>query len=160
MIKQCTEFVKRIAHLELEFNTDGEPTMTALADAVKRDLVLDNVTVHCTTAPRYSSQTLGAVGACQSMLQRQTRVIRLDVEERYQCTLEVAHEAFPWLTRHAAWTLERFHVRANGQTAYEDCFGTAYHGPVMKFLECAVFRHPTDSGGNATLGRKLSLIHI
>ena len=94
MVKQCVEFVKRVAHLELEFSTDGEPTMMALADQVKKNLILDNVTVHCTTAPRYSSKSLGAVGAAQDMLQRQTRVLRLDAEERYQCGIGVEHESF------------------------------------------------------------------
>eukprot|EP00972_Heterocapsa_arctica_P025962 3821855-Heterocapsa_arctica.AAC.1 len=30
---------------------------------------------------------------------------------------------WPWLVRHAAWLIERFRVRSNKRTAYEDNYG-------------------------------------
>ena len=39
------------------------------------------------------------------------------------------------------WKLpERYHVKANKKTAFEDWFGKAYQGEVMKFAEATLFR--------------------
>ena len=46
-------------------------------------------------------------------------------------------DVWPWLVRHAGWLLERFHVKGNKKTAFEDCFGKPYQGEVKKFAKAA-----------------------
>ena len=41
-------------------------------------------------------------------------------------------------TRHGR--LDRYHVKGNKKTAFEDCFGKPYQGEVMKFEEAALDR--------------------
>ena len=53
----------------------------------------------------------------------------------------------------AAWYLERYHIKGNKKTAYEDCFQTSYHGALYKFCETVVSRHPSHKDGRRTLGR-------
>ena len=49
-------------------------------------------------------------------------------------------DVWPWLVRHAGWLLERYHVKGNKQTTFEDCFGKPYQGEVKKFGKAALFR--------------------
>ena len=60
---------------------------------------------------------------------------------------------WPWLVRHSAWLVERYQMRANGRTSYQDCFS----GIVLRFGEQAVFRHPvgTAAGRNRQTFKQL-----
>ena len=56
-------------------------------------------------------------------------------------------DVWPWLVRHAGWLLERYHVKANKKTAFEDRFGKPCQGEVMKFAETALFRVAVSPSG-------------
>ena len=56
-------------------------------------------------------------------------------------------DVWPWLVRHAGWLLEKYHVKANKKTAFEDCFGQPPQGEVMKFAEVALFRVAVSPSG-------------
>ena len=58
-----------------------------------------------------------------------------------------AMDVWAWLVRHAGWLLERYHVKANKKTVFEDCFGKPYQGEVMKFAEAAPFRVAVSPSG-------------
>ena len=85
--------------------------------------------------PRCSSQSLGAVGSMQSMLQKQVRTLRTDLETKVKSHLLTSMAVCPWLVRHSAWLVERYQMRANGRTSYQDFFGTIYTGIVLRFGE-------------------------
>ena len=53
---------------------------------------------------------------------------------------DTRHRRVPWLVRHAGWLLDKYHVKGDKKTAFEDCFGKPYQGEVMKFAEAALFR--------------------
>ena len=84
-------------------------------------------------APRYSSQSLGGVGASQRILQGQTRTLRVATEAAYTTKVGPQHVAWPWLTRHAAFIMEMFHVKGTGTTPHQDAVGSKYKGSVLKF---------------------------
>ena len=46
-----------------------------------------------------------------------------------------AMDVWPWLVGRAGWLCERYHVKANKKTAFEDCFGKPCQGEVMKFAD-------------------------
>ena len=100
--------------------------------------------------PRYSSQSLGAVRSMQSLLQKQVRTLKTDLETKVKSHLLTSMAVWPWLERHSAWLVERYQMRANGRTSYQDCFGTVYTGIMLRFGEQAIFRHPvgTAAGRN------------
>ena len=79
--------------------------------------------------------------------------MRTDIETLYGIKVDPSMTIWPWLVRHAAWLIERFLVRANGATSYEDCYGVSYRGTLIKFGETAIFRHQMSPGGKAAGGR-------
>ena len=98
------------------------------------------------TTPRYSSQFLGAVGSTQSLLQKQVRTFKTDLETKVKSHLLTSMTVWPWLVRHSVWLVERYQMRANGRTSYQDCFGTIYTWIMLSVGEQAIFRHPVGTG--------------
>lgn len=82
--KTIVEFLRRMCHGKVIIRTDGEPSIVDIADRVKtirkkkysEDTVLEKT-------PRYSSQSLGVMGATQRHGQGQMRTVRLSVEKKY-----------------------------------------------------------------------------
>eukprot|EP00959_Pyramimonas_sp_CCMP1952_P309229 6471553-Pyramimonas_sp.AAC.1 len=66
--------------------------------------------------------------------------MRLDMEARLGMQIDPSMDIWPWIVRRAGWVLERYHVKANHRTAYEDSYGKAYQGEVLKFGEAALFK--------------------
>ena len=156
------EFVASLGHTKVVVRTDGEPAAQAIAkrllDTFRKDLVVGVRGVKATmeTAPRYSSQSLGGVGAFQRTLKTDVLTMRYDLEARYQMKLLTSHNAWPWMVRWAAFVRSRFGIKANGRTAYQDAFDTNYSGEVLPFGETAMFRTPISKTG-AVQGRKRQL---
>ena len=90
--------------------------------------------------PGFSSQSIGAVGRAEDAAEGQIGCLRHELETRLSLEATPAMDVWPWMVRHAGWLLERYHVKANKKTAFEDCFGKLYQGEVMKFAEAALFR--------------------
>ena len=140
---QLVSFIKRLGYTELVVRSDGEPSITAIVDRLMAEIKKTGVQarVRSEKTPRYSSQSLGAVGSMQSLLQKQVRTLKTDLETKIKSHLLTSMAVWPWLVRHSAWLVERYQMRANGRTSYQDCFGTIYTGIVLRFGEQAIFRH-------------------
>ena len=152
---ECSvDFIKRLGHVDVTALRDQEPALLALVDRVVVECRKLGIKVDPRDAPRYSHASMGAIGRAQQSIQKQFRALRTDVSIRYGLWLSPDRPAHPWMVRHAPWLLDRFHVKANGRTAYEDAFGTAYAGPVCLFLECCLFRRTKSDTGAMTRGRR------
>ena len=136
----CAAFVKRMAYAKAVLKVDPEPALRSLADKIAVRASADGIQLKVETAPRFSSQSIGAVGRAQDAVEGQIRCLRLELETRLSLEATPAMDVWPWMVRHAGWLLERYHVKANKKTAFEDCFGKPYQGEVMKFAEAALFR--------------------
>ncbi|CAE7848057.1 RE1 [Symbiodinium necroappetens] len=83
------EFVASLGHTRVVIRTDGEPAVQAISkrllDTFRKDLVVGVRGVKATaeTAPRYSSQSMGGVGAFQRTLKTDILTMRYDLEARY-----------------------------------------------------------------------------
>ena len=75
-------FVRRLGHSRIRLRSDGDPSIVAVVNAVvvKRSKI-DGLATAPEQAPRYSSQSLGAVGAAQRVLQGQTRTLKIATEQ-------------------------------------------------------------------------------
>eukprot|EP00959_Pyramimonas_sp_CCMP1952_P301812 6315014-Pyramimonas_sp.AAC.1 len=102
--------------------------------------MVDGIKLEIKKTPRFSSQSVGVVGRAQQTAEGQIRTMRLDMEARLGTKIDPSMDIWPWMARHAGWILERYHAKANHRTAYEDCFGKAYQGEVLKFGEAALFK--------------------
>eukprot|EP00971_Amphidinium_carterae_P203550 4039581-Amphidinium_carterae.1 len=132
-------FVRRMSYMAAEILTDGEPAVIALAEAIKSKVAKYGIRLTVINAPRYSPQTLGSVGKMQDLLGRQMRVLRACFQKRYNRELTPDSVLWPWLIRHAAWCVERLHVKGNQRTAYEECYGHQWNGVVVPFAEVCMF---------------------
>ena len=156
---QLISFIKRLGYTELVIRSDGEPSISAIVDRLMAEIKKTGVQarVRPEKTPRYSSQSLAAVGSMQSLLQRQVRTLKTDLETKIKSHLLTSMAVWPWLVRHSAWLVERYQMRANGRTSYQDCFGTIYTGIVLRFGEQAIFRHRvgTTTGRNRQTFKQL-----
>ena len=61
----CAAFVKRMAYAEVVLKVDPEPALKLLADKIAVRASADGIQLKVETAPRFSSQSIGAVGRAQ-----------------------------------------------------------------------------------------------
>ena len=143
-IGHLISFINRLGYTELVIRSDGEPSITAIVDRLMAEIEKTGVQarVRPEKTPRYSSQSMGAVGSMQSLLQKQVQTLKTDLETKIKSHLLTSMAVWPWLVRHSAWLVELYQMRANGRTSYQDCFGAVYTGIVLRFGEQAIFRHP------------------
>ena len=106
------EFVVSLGHTKVVVRTDGEP---AVFHSQASSGHLSQGTME--TAPRYSSQSMGGVGAFQRTLKTDILTMRYDLEARYATKLLTTHNAWPWMVRWAAFVRSRFGLKSNSRTA-------------------------------------------
>ena len=151
-------FLSRLCRSKIILRTDGEPAITALAAMVRTRRTRDGFETLVQKGPRFSSQSMGAIGAAQKLFLGQLRTLRADIESRYKTRVLPDMAVFSWMVRHACWLLERFHLRSVGSTPFSECFGHSYRGEVLPFGECCLFRFSTAAKrSNKTVVKKTDL---
>ena len=75
-------FVKRMAHAKAVLKVDPEPALRSLAEKIAVRASADGIQLKVETAPRFSSQSIGAAGKAQDAVEGQIRCLRLEVETR------------------------------------------------------------------------------
>ena len=78
----CAAFVKRMAYAKAVLKVDPEPALKLLADKIAVRASADGIQLKVGTAPRFSSQCIGAVGQAQDAVEGQIRCLRLELETR------------------------------------------------------------------------------
>ena len=144
----CAAFAKRMRYVKAVLKVDPEPPLKALADRSALEASADGIQPKVETAPRLSSHNIGATlttmsyenafldAVCESSSEGrdehntqwkgQIRCLRLELERRLSIEVTPAMDVWPWLVRHAGWSLEKYHMKSNKKTAFEDCFGKPY----------------------------------
>ena len=125
-IKTLKSFISQLGHAVLAIRSDGEPTIIQVAEGLRDELnalQLKDVRIQAFTEkiPRYSSASLGAVGAQQSLLKGDALTLRSALEELSGVEIHPGHNAWPWMIRHCAWMRSRFGIKANRRTEHCDC---------------------------------------
>ena len=87
--------------------TDKENAMNKLFERV-RDLMPERVDIR--KSPRYSSQSLADGEMVNGLIAGKIRTWLCELSENYQEKIGTDHYMFPWVVRHSAWTLARFHI--------------------------------------------------
>ena len=83
--------------------------------------------------PPHDSQSNGRVERAVRSIEEQTRVLKLDVENRIGGRISVHDAIFIWLLRHATMLLNFRQPSADGKTAYQRLRGRSYQGELMRF---------------------------
>ena len=103
----CAACVKRMAYAKAVLKVDPEPALKLLADKIAVRASADGIRLKVETAPRFSSQSIGAVGRAQDAVEGQIRCLRLELERRLSIEVTPATDVRLWLVRHAGWLLGR-----------------------------------------------------
>ena len=132
-------FLKVMGHEKLKIHSDQEPAPKALIGMVKerwphRILVEES--------RLYSSQSNGRAERAIQTVRRLAASLRAATELRYEMSLDSGMVVWPWLIRHAAWLHNRFHVKCNGRTCFEELYQTRYKSEVVAFGESVLFMEP------------------
>ena len=69
--------------------------------------------------------------------------MRAYIEQTYCIKITPDMHVWPWLVRHSAWLVERFHIKLNRRTAFQDLTDEQYKGQIAPFGETLLFRHAT-----------------
>ena len=69
------------------------------------------------------------------------RTWRSHLQQKYGVIIELMHPILAWMTRHAAWVHDRFHVSVEDRlTAYERQFEKRYNKKLIAFGETVMWR--------------------
>ena len=77
-----------------------EPALRPLAGKIALRASADGMQLKVETAPRFSSQIVGAVGRAQDAVEGQIRCLRLELETRLSLEVTPPMHGWPWLVRH------------------------------------------------------------
>ncbi|CAL1163809.1 unnamed protein product [Cladocopium goreaui] len=118
---------------------DQENSMNKLFDRV-RDLMPERVEIR--KSPRYSSQSLADGEMVNGLIAEKIRTWLCELSESYATKIGTEHYVFPWIVRHSAWTLARFHVNKSKTTAFRVIKGRDYVGELIPFGETVMGKFP------------------
>ena len=76
----CAAFVKRMAYAKAVLKVDPEPALRLLEEKIAVRASADGIQPKAETAPRFSSQSIGAVGRAQDAVEGEIRCLRLSLE--------------------------------------------------------------------------------
>ena len=136
-VKQLDRNIKKYGnHGKVVLRTDGEAAIRDLANRVSAmrasQTILENT-------PKGDSRANGRAERAVQQVEKQTRVLKLAAEEDLG-SFSVKHPGFTWLVSHAADVYNKFHVGADGLTAYEKIRGRPYSGVMMEFGQCILYK--------------------
>ena len=119
--------------------TDRENAMNKLFERV-RDLMPERVDIR--KSPRYSSQSLADGEMVNGLIAGKIRTWLCELSENYQEKIGTDHYMFPWVVRHSAWTLARFHINKTKTTAFQVIKGREYISELMPLGETVMGKYP------------------
>ena len=106
-VASTVAWLKQLCHRKLQLRHDNEPAMKEFAEKVRVAAGLENITVKLDPVPPYSHASNGNAEKQVDIIQKQARALRFDLEIRSGLKLHPGMACWPWLVRHAAWTLAR-----------------------------------------------------
>ena len=137
-------YFKNLRYDKIILQHDGEPAIRALANSIQRHVGASKVSVR--EAPPKQHQSQGTVESMNGFAASQIRTLWLDVRQRYP-ELDVSSNLTPWLVRHAAWLIARYHTRSrDGMTPYKLVTGGDYNHPVATLGEIVLGKVPSPKG--------------
>eukprot|EP00435_Cladocopium_sp_Y103_P020520 s28_g5.t1 len=149
VVRVITSFIIQLGYTTVKLRSDNEPVIKKvvrdIAEALRSGKApgAEGLKITFEETPRYSSQSLGTMGAFQKLLRQDVLTLRYAVEAAYGITLHTSHNLWPWLVRWCSFLRSRFAVKGNQRTAYQDAFDTAYTTPILPFAETVLFKIPT-----------------
>ena len=142
-IKSLAADVGALGYSQLVLKSDGEPAVQALKEAVKAErpekIVLES-------SPVGESQSNGGAECAIQLVQGQFRAMKDSLEARIGTRIAEDSPVVPWLIMHAARTMNRYTVGADGKTPYRRWKGKDFKRDVAEFGEAVLFQKSGSRG--------------
>ena len=112
-----TRWLNELGWDKIVLHVDGENSMSNLLDKVQ-ERMHGKVTVR--RSPRYSPQSMAEGEMINGLLGGKIRTWLFDLSEKHAEKITPEDYLFPWIVRHSAWTLARFHVNKMRTTSTQN----------------------------------------
>ena len=131
--------IRRLGYKRISMKTDQEPALIALTSAVIRERQDETLLEHSAVADSASN---GVVEKGVQQIEQQLRVLKFCLQDRIGASIPSTSPIMSWLIPHAADSLNKLEVGADGKTAYERLRGKRYKGEIVEFGSIVRFRLP------------------
>ena len=138
-VAQTLVNIRRLGYKRMILKTDQEPALVALANAVISQREEETILEHSQVAESASN---GVIEKGVQQLEEQVRVLKLGLQQRIGSFVPTKHPIMTWLVPHAADSLNKLEVGADGKTAYERLRGKRYKGELVEFGATVRYRIP------------------
>jgi hypothetical protein len=139
-------WLRELGYTKFQLHSDKEPVLRLLLDNVAKMCVPkgQNWQVMRRSAPTASHQSSGGAEKAIQTIRGLARTYILHMENRHKGLRIVPGDSInPWLVRHAAWVISRFHQRRDTRmTAYEKLKSQKYRREVLPIGENVLARRP------------------
>ena len=101
--KTLISFIAQLGYTDVKLRSDNEPIIKKIVSKIAAALRegkapgAPGLRIRFEEAPRYSSQSLGHMGAFQKLLRGDVLTQRYAIEAEYGMTLHASHNLWPWL---------------------------------------------------------------
>jgi hypothetical protein len=153
LVDLAEKILRLMRHEKVKLRSDGEPTIKSLVQKIK-DRWSQKRTTLVEEMPLYSSASNGRAERAVQTVRRLANSVKVHAELRFKCKLHPSHPSWPWVVRHAAWLHNRFHVKANGRTCFEELHQTRYKQDVVPWGETVLFLEPRPKHRRLRGGRR------
>ena len=144
--KECSEYavstavdaINGLGHSKLILRSDQEPAIVALGKSMQ----LARPGMIQEFAPKYTPQCNGLAERAVRQLKEMFISLKLSLECRLGEQLPPEHRVLPWLVTYSSVLYNRYHLGADGKTAWERTAGKKAHRPLAEFGEKVLFLKP------------------
>ena len=137
--KAMISWIKDLKWDKVVIHFDQESALNKIYERVQKEMG-DTVTLR--RSPRYSSQSLADGEMVNGFLAGKIRTWLAEVSEKYKVKIGCDSVLFPWIVRHSAWTVARFHINHSKTTAFRVINGFDYVGEMMTFGQVSLAKFP------------------
>ena len=142
-VKRLSEDIGSLGYNRIILKSDQEPAIKDLKIRVKTERSEDIIMEE---SPAYEHRSNGEVERAIQTIQGQVRTIKSALESRYETTMGPDSNMMPWMVRHAANVINRYHKGTDGMTAYRRLKGKEFKKEVVEFGEGVWYMRQTQWG--------------
>eukprot|EP00435_Cladocopium_sp_Y103_P056888 s567_g19.t1 len=146
---EVVRFIMQTQHKEIGIKCDREPSILAVADAVRKTCKNFGIVTYDEAVPVGDHQANGAAEVTVQILRQKAGLWLQQIEDNVsggKTLFSSLHPIYAWALIHAGWTQNRFVVNG-GQTPYERANDRCYSGKLCMFGEDVLGYLRLDKGG-------------
>ena len=142
--KRVVKDLDMIGRTKVVMRTDGEPAITDLVAAVKRNRQHETIPEK---APKGDPRANGQAENGVRLVKERFRVVKAALRKRLGGDIPKDSHAMAWLIEHGATTYSLYKIGQDGKTPYERVTGRKWKQEAFEFGEQVMYRLPEKSGG-------------